>query len=100
RHVVRHEQHGAAAATDRTHLLRTLLLKRLIAHRQHLIDDEDFRLQVGGNGEREPHIHTGGVALHGRVEELLDAGEGDDLVELPRDLAASHAEDAAVQVNV
>ena len=40
------------------------------------------------------------VALDRRVEELLDLGEGDDLVELARDLARRHAEDRAVEEDV
>ena len=42
----------------------------------------------------------GRVVLDGRVDELLDLGERDDLVELPLDLAAAHAEDGAVQIDV
>ena len=52
------------------------------------------------HGEREPHVHAAGVALHRRVEELLDLGERDDLVELARDLGAAHAEDGAVEEDV
>ena len=40
------------------------------------------------------------IALHGRVEEFLDLGERDDLVELAFDLPAAHAEDRAVEENV
>ena len=51
---------------------------------------QDLRLEVRRDGEREPHVHAARVALDRRVEELLDLGEGDDLVELaPRSRAAS-----------
>ena len=40
------------------------------------------------------------IALHRRVEELLDLGKGDDLVELAPDLGARHAEDRAVEIDV
>ncbi len=40
------------------------------------------------------------VALHRRVDELLDLRERDDLVELARDLARAHAQDRAVQEDV
>ena len=52
------------------------------------------------HGERQPHVHPARVALHRRVEEPLDLGERDDLVELARDLGAAHAEDRAVQEDV
>ena len=53
-----------------------------------------------GDGEGEPHVHPAGVALDRRVEEPLDLGEGDDLVELAADLAPAHAEDGAVEEDV
>ena len=37
--------------------------------------------------EGQPHIHAAGIVLDRRVDERLDLGEGDDLVELARDLA-------------
>ena len=40
------------------------------------------------------------IALDRRVEELLDLGEGDDLVELASDLGPRHAEDGAVEIDV
>ena len=40
------------------------------------------------------------VALHGGVQELLDPGEADDLVEAPAYLRAPHTEHRAHQVDV
>ena len=45
-------------------------------------------------------LHAAGVALDGGVDELLDAGEVDDLVEFAVDFGARHAEDGAVEVDV
>ena len=50
--------------------------------------------------ERQAHIHPAAVALHGRVEKLLDLGKRHDLVELPSDLLPGHSEDGAVQIDV
>ena len=55
---------------------------------------------MSGDREREADVHAAGVALHRRVDELLDVGELDDLVELAFDLGLAHAEDRAVQVDV
>ena len=55
---------------------------------------------MGGDGEGEADVHARGVALDRGVEEFLDLGEGDDLVEFAADLGAGHAEDGAVQVDV
>ena len=55
---------------------------------------------MGRHGEGEPHLHAARVVLDGGVDEPLDLGEGDDLVELAGDLAPLHAEDGAVQKDV
>ena len=82
------------------HLAEALALERGVADGQHLVDDQDLRLEVRRDGEGEPHVHAARVALDRRVEELLDLGEGDDLVELAIDLGLAHAEDGAVEVDV
>ena len=68
--------------------------------REHLVDDQDLGLEVRGDGEREADVHPARVPLDRRVDEPLDLGELDDLVELRVDLAPPHAEDRAVQVDV
>ena len=76
------EEDGAAPAGDVAHLAEALLLERRVADRQHLVDEQDLRLEVRGDRERQAHVHAARVALHRRVDELLDLGERDDLVEL------------------
>ena len=53
-----------------------------------------------GDCEGEPHVHPARVPLHGSVDELLDAGELDDLGELALDLAPPHSEHGAVQEDI
>src|SRR5216117_547 len=57
-------------------------------------------MEMCGNGERQAHVHTARVALHRRVDELLDLGERHDLVELPFYFGLAHSKDAAVEVDV
>ena len=80
-------RHRSALLGDIVHLSQALLLEGGVADRQHLVDQQDLRLEVGGDGERQPQVHAARVVLHRRVEEPLDLGEGDDLVELALDLA-------------
>ena len=68
------------------HLAQTFLLKRRVADRQDLVHDQNFRLQMRGDGERQSHIHAATVSLDRRVEELLDFGKRHDLVEFALDL--------------
>lgn len=45
-------------------------------------------------------IHAAGVVLDWRIDELLDLGEGYDLIELALDLRFLHREDGAVQAHI
>ena len=100
RHVVRDEKNRPSFLADVFHLVQAPTLKARITDRQNLIHQQDFGFQVGGYGESEANVHTARVALDGRVEELLDVGEGYDLVELALDLAIAHAQDRSIQVNI
>ena len=98
--VVADEDHGAALAGDGVHLGEALALELGVAHGEDLVDEQDVGLQVRADREREAHEHAARVALDRRVDEALDAREGDDLVELRGDLAGAHAEDRAAEVDV
>ena len=50
--------------------------------------DQDVGVHVDGHGEAQPDVHARGVELDLVVDELLELGEGDDVVEDPVDLAA------------
>ena len=75
-------------------------LELRVADGEHLVDEQDLRLEVGRDGEREPDVHAARVALDRCVDEPLDAGELDDVVEAPLDLPALHPEDRTVEVDV
>jgi hypothetical protein len=85
---------------DLVHLAEALALEGEVAHRQHLVDEEDLRLEMRGYREGEAHGHSARVPLDRRVEELLDLGESDDLVEAPVDLPSGEPEQNSVQVDV
>ena len=71
-----------------------------VADGEHLVDEQDLRLELCGDREGEANGHPARVPLDRRVDEALDAGELHDLGELPGDLATLHAEHRAVQVDV
>src|SRR5271166_5728505 len=96
-----HEQDGAPLLSCNVmHLPETLLLKFRVAHCEHFFYDQDFRLQMGSDGEGEPHIHTAAVAFHWRIEEFFDLSERNDLVELCLNLGAAHPENRTIQIDV
>ncbi len=100
-HVVTDENHRSAFVRgDVLHFSETLCLKLGVAHGQDLVDQKNFGIEVGGDGEGEPHIHSARVPLDRGVEKPFDFGEGDDLIEFSFDLRALHPEDCAVEENI
>src|SRR5690348_6147274 len=53
-----------------------------------------------GDREAQPHVHARRVRPYGQVDELLQARERDDLVQLLTDLRTPEAVDGAVQEDV
>src|SRR5262249_23182748 len=82
------------------HFIQTLLLEPVVADRQHLVNNENFWIQMGGNRERKPNVHSGRIMLYRRVEEFFNLGKGNDLVELLSDFLLRHTEDSAVEEDV
>ena len=95
-----HEEHGAPAARCPVHSAETFLLEFGVSDRQHFIDYEDFRLEMHGDGESEAYAHATRVVLDWRVDELLDAGKRDDLVEPSGDIRARHSKNRSVEEDV
>ena len=94
------KQHRPTFTRHLLHLPKTLPLKFRIPHRQHLINHQYLRLQVGGHGEAEPYLHAGGVELHRGVNIFLHAGEVHDFIEFAVYFPAGHAEDGTVHVDI
>ncbi len=86
--------------SDLLDLVEAPPLELLVADREHLVDDEDLRLEMGGDGKAEPHLHAAREVLHRRVDEPSDSGEVDDVVELAAHLRAAHAEHGAREEHV
>ena len=100
RQVVRDEDERDAARDQLAHAVDALLLEADVADAEHFVDEQHVGVEVRGDREAEPRVHARRVALDRRVDELADAGEVDDRVELARDLGALHAHDRALQVDV
>src|SRR5215510_4159753 len=94
------EQHSSAVARHLPRLLYALLLKGVITDGQDLVDQENVRVQVRCDGERQPQIHTAGKMLDGCVNEALHFGKRNDFVKPSVNLSLLHAQDRATQVNV
>ena len=81
-------------------LSRHLHGEALVADRQHFVDEQHVGVDVDGHGEAEAHVHARRVGLDRRVDEVLQLGELDDLVEALLDLLLREAEHDAVDEDV
>ena len=100
RRIVAHEHDGRVARTPLEHFSEALLLKRLVADGQHLVEQQNLSLHGDRNREGEPKLHPRGVRAHGLVDERTEPGEVDDLVEATIDHLPRNAEKAGVQIDV
>ena len=97
---VRHQQNRLAAPLELAELVEALVREALVADREHFVDEQDIGIDVNRHGKPEPHVHAGRVRLDRRVDEFLQLGELDDLVEPPGDFALGQAEHDAVDEDV
>ena len=97
---VRHEQNRFSPALELAEFVQALVGEALIAHGEHLVHEQHVGVDVNGHRKPEAHIHARRVGLHRRVDELLQLGELDDLIEPPGDLALRQAQHDAVDEHV
>ena len=98
--AVAHHDDGPALALELLHVVEALALECCVAHRQHLVDEQHVGLDVHRHREPESHVHARGVELDLVVDEVLELGEGHDVVEALLDLGTGEPEQRAVQVDV
>src|SRR6266404_2967211 len=94
------EDDGATGAGDVAHFTEAFLLEIDVADGEDFIDEENFRLEMGGDSKGEADVHAGGVVLDGRVDEFFEFGEGHDFIEFAGDFGFAHAEDGAGEESV
>ena len=83
------EQHCAAGARYVSHFIDATSLKFSVADRKHFIDEQNILVEICGNGESQSNVHSARVMLHRSVDELLDFGKADDVVELAANFGAA-----------
>ena len=98
--VVGDEDNRPARALEVPDPPEALLLERLVADREHLVEQQHVRAHVHRDREPEPHVHPGRVRSHRDVREVLELGEPEDLVEVLFDVLPPQPVDRRVQVHV
>src|SRR5699024_21273 len=80
-HRVGDEEDGAGVLADRPDPALRTVTELLVADVERLVDDEDLVLDRGRDRELQPLGHPRGVRAHRQVDEVLEPGELDDVVE-------------------
>ena len=62
--AVGHEHDRLAAAAELADLVQALAGEGLVAHGQHLVDEQHVGVHVDGHREAEARVHARGVRLH------------------------------------
>ncbi len=99
-HVVGDEDDRPSGRAEILHAPEAALLKLRVADGQDFIHEQDLGLEMCSHCEREADRHPTRVALHGCVDEPLDASKLNDLRKLLGNLAALHPEDRAVEIDI
>ena len=82
------------------HAVQALALEGLVTDGEHLVDEQHVGIDVDRDREAEPDVHPGRVVLHLLVDEPLELGELDDVVEPRIDVGALEPEHRGVHVHV
>jgi hypothetical protein len=100
-HIVAYEKDcSPSPIADFVHFSQALFLEFSVTDGENFVHNKYFRLEVRCHRKRQPYIHSTGIPFHRRIEELFDAGEVDDGVELFLDFGAFHAEDGAIEEDI
>jgi hypothetical protein len=94
------KEYGAAIRGNLADSTQAFALERDVADSQYLVHEEDLGLKMSSYGKSQSHVHTRGVMLHRRVNELFNFREGHDAIELAVDVLGSHAQNCAVQIDI
>src|SRR6266536_4187873 len=94
------EHDGASLLLVLFHLVQALTLERDITDGEDLIHEENGGIHVHGHGEPQTDVHPRRIELHLVVYEVLELGEGHDVVEHAVRLLARQPQERSIQVHV
>jgi len=69
------EQYRSSLIHHQTDSRITLGLKKLVAHRKRLINDEDFGLKMHLHSKSKPHKHATRIGFYRLIKVITDIGE-------------------------
>ena len=100
-HIMGDVQNGSALLPGYVpHFVDALALEGHVAHRQHLVHDHNFAVQVGCHGEGQLDKHAAGIPLDGGVNKLPHLGKLDDILHFGVNFRLGHAQNRAVHIDI
>ena len=93
-------QNGGAVLPDLFHTPVALGLKKDVAYRQRLVDDQNLRLHINRKRKSQPHKHTAGIRLNGLIDEISDIGKLQNILKLRLHLLSGKAHHGAVHKDI
>ena len=98
--VMRDEDDRSTALLELEDLPEASALELLVPDCEDLVEQQHVGVDVRGDRKPQAHVHPRGVRAHRQVDELFEAGEGDDLVQLLAHVRTFEAVDRTVQEDV
>ena len=84
---MRNKQNRFAQLLQFLYAPQATMLEDRVANRQRFINQQDLRLDGGGDSERQPHVHAAGVCFDRLIKKRPDFGEAFDPGKKSVDLA-------------
>src|ERR1700758_4841088 len=85
-HLVIYHDHGMALFEDRFYPLKAFLFERSVSYRNDFIQNDNFWVEIRRYRKGQTDVHPAGIVFNRYIDEFLQPGEINDLVELLADL--------------
>ncbi len=99
-HGMADEEDGYSTGAELADLAHGALAKAGVADGERLIDEQNFGVNVNGDGEGQPDDHATGVGFDRLIDEIANIGEGFDFGVAFVNLACGETQDGAIEIDV
>ncbi len=97
---MRDEKDRLPAPLELRELVEAFVGEAFIPDCEHFVHQQHVGIDVDGHRKSQTHVHPGRVRFHRGIDEFLELGELDDLVEAARDFLLGQAEHDPVDEDV
>ena len=98
--IVADEQDGSSLLLEFVKFPVAFCLKKYVSHRQCLIHDQNFRINVDGHCKCQTHKHTAGIGFHRLVYKIPDVCKLQNAVQLCIDFLPGKSHHGTIQIHI